>query len=104
MADHVIHAATANSHYGRATCLALQGRKAKGFLNTGMNEKIGCTIKTSQLASVRAVANPRNIVRSQLQFPELRSVGAIADHEQMKFVGASSLQSLERAKQSCCVL
>src|SRR5215469_4020019 len=103
MANHVIHVATANSHYRRATCLALQGCKAKGFLNTGMNKKISCTIKASQLARVGAVANPRKILSSQLQLADLRSVGSIANNKQMKFIRPASLQGFERAKQSRCV-
>jgi hypothetical protein len=69
-----------------------------------MDEKIGRTIKASKLARIGAVANPRKIVSSQLQFPELRSVGPIADREQMKFIRTASLQNLESAKQSRCVL
>src|SRR5215471_21428032 len=44
------------------------------------------------------------MVSSQLQFPELCPIGPIADHEQMKFIRPSSLQTPERAKQSRCVL
>src|SRR4029077_6473384 len=51
-----------------------------------------------------AVANPRNVLSSQLQFPELRPVRPIANDEQMKFVRLASLQSLESAKQRRCVL
>src|SRR5205814_1338149 len=104
MTNHVIHVATANSHYRRAARLAFQGCEAKCFLNTGMNEKIGRTIKPGELAGIGAVANPRNVVSSQLQFTNLRSVGPVADHEQMKFTRPASLQILESAKQSRCVL
>src|SRR5438045_7053101 len=104
MTNHVIHVATANSHYRRAARLAFQCCKAKRFLNTGMNEKIGRTIKASEFAWIGAVANPREIASSQLQFSKLCPVGSIPDHEQMKFVRSASLQSLESAKQSRCVL
>src|SRR5262249_30709483 len=95
--------APANSHHRRPARLRFQSCKAKGFLNTGMNKKISCTIKASQLARVGAVANPRKILSSQLQLAELRSVGSIANNKQMKFIRPASLQGFERAKQSCCV-
>src|SRR6478609_4036472 len=104
MTNHVVHIATANSHYRRPARLAFQGCKAKCFLNTGMNEEIGRTIKRGELARIGAVANPRNVLSSQLQFPELRPVRPIANDEQMKFVRLASLQSLESAKQRRCVL
>src|SRR6185436_2103509 len=104
MTNHVVHVATANSHYRRPARLAFQGCKAKCFLDPGMNEKIGRSIKASEFARIGAVADPRKVFTSQLQFPKLRSVGAIADHEQMKFIGPAPLQSLERAKQSGGVL
>src|SRR6188472_1139778 len=100
MANHVVHVATANSHYRRPARLAFQGCKPKRFLNTGMNKKIGRTIKPGELARLGAIANPGNILSSQLQFPELRSVGPVADHKQMKFIRTASLQSLESTKQS----
>ena len=58
MTNHVIHIATANADYRRPARLAFQGCKAKCFLNTGMNEKIGGTIKAGELARIGAVPNP----------------------------------------------
>ena len=58
MTNHVVHVATANSHYRRPARLAFQGCKAKCFLNTGMNEKVGRTIKAGQFARIGAVSNP----------------------------------------------
>ena len=58
MTNHVVHVAAANSHYRRPARLAFQGCKAKRFLNTGMNEKIGRTIKPGELARIGAIANP----------------------------------------------
>src|SRR5213080_163095 len=100
MTNHVVHAATANSHYRRPARLAFQGCKAKCCLNTGMNEKIGRTIKTGELGRIGAVTNPCKVVSSNLHFPELRPFRPIADHAQVKFIRPASLQTPEGAKQS----
>ena len=58
MTNHVVHVAAANSHDRRAARLTFQRGKAKCFLNTGMNEKIGRTIKAGEFARIGAVSNP----------------------------------------------
>ena len=58
MTNHIIHVAAANAHDRRPARLAFQRCKAKRLLNTGMHEKIGCTIKAGEFARIGAVANP----------------------------------------------
>src|SRR4051812_10544940 len=58
MTNNTVHVAPANSHDRCAARLTLQRRKSKCFLDTWMNEKVGCAIQTGQFRGALAICNP----------------------------------------------
>src|SRR5262249_4358342 len=102
MENEVVHRAAANADHRRAAGLTFQSDQSESFLYTRVNKKISGPVIASQFFRLGAVSDPGNV--RHLQFAQLNSLRAIADHQQMKIVRSSPLQNLERAKQSRSVL
>src|SRR6266496_6749817 len=104
MENEVVHRAAANADHRRAAGLTFQSDQSESFLYARVNKKISGPVIASQFFRLGAVSDPGNVLASRLQFAQLISLRAIADHQQMKIVRSSPLQNLERAKQSRGVL
>src|SRR2546423_9872513 len=64
--DQLVHCRAANSNDRRAARLAFQCDQAKSFLHAWMNKNVRRAVITSELARLRAVTNPGNILVSRL--------------------------------------